>query len=350
MVRSQSQARIVALRDAAQLPADAGRTAIVLNANAKRVTEKVRRKVLAAAPNADVFFTESLDQAAFVARRVVERGYGTVLTGGGDGTVVNTLQQVLDAATQLGAPTPRFGVLRLGTGNAVADYLGAGRYEDDLARIDQAPVKRVDLLRLGDGRRTTFGGLGWDAHILDNYDKLKTAAERFAVTRALFKTAAGYLIAGVGKSVPEFLLQRPRWNLKVINTGDMAWRIDESGNVVERFGPGAVVYDAPVRMACFGTTPYYGFKFCMMPFAGRNAGLFQLRLLDLSPLSAVRRLPKIWRTGQLNHPGCTDLQLSACRLEFEQDAPLQLSGDAAGHARSLDLRLDAPLSMLDFTR
>lgn len=330
--------------------AAAPRSALILNQNAKRVTQKVHKRIQEVAPHTDIFFTESLEQAAFVSRRIVERGYETVLTGGGDGTVLNTLQQVLAAAEQLHRPAPRFGVLRLGTGNAVADYLGAGHYDDDLRRIDQVGQRRVDLLQLSDGRRTTFGGFGWDAHILDNYDKLKNAAERFTLTRALFKTAAGYLIAGIGKSVPEFLIQRPRWKLRVINTGDFAWRLNDEGQILERYGRGATVYEGSVRMACFGTTPYYGFKFCMMPFAGKDAGLFHLRLIDLNPLTAVSRLPRLWRTGQMHHPGCVDFQLSACRLEFETEVPLQLGGDAAGQAQTMELRTDTPLSMLDFRR
>ena len=51
------------------------------------------------------------------------------------------------------------------------------------------------------GRRTTFAGFGWDAHILNNYDRMRESAERFGPTRALFKTVGGYLVAGLGKSV-----------------------------------------------------------------------------------------------------------------------------------------------------
>ncbi|MEZ4470145.1 MAG: diacylglycerol kinase family protein [bacterium] len=132
---SQSQLRS---KDAVTPPARAERTAVILNKNAKRVTERVRRRIVEVAPEADVFFTETLEQAKFVTRRVVDSGYGTVVTGGGDGTVVNTIQDVLDRVETTGRERPRFGVLRLGTGNAVADFLGARDYARDL-RTSAAP-------------------------------------------------------------------------------------------------------------------------------------------------------------------------------------------------------------------
>lgn len=326
----------------------AGRTAIILNKNAKRVGDRVRRRVSEAAPDADVFFTESLEQAAFVTRRVLDRGYDTVVTGGGDGTVVNTIGQVLAHRERNGhSRLPRFAVLKLGTGNAVADFLGAGDYADDLRALDEATARPLHMLRV-EGRRTTFGGLGWDAFILNNYERMKHRAERFAVTRALFKTVGGYLVSAFGQSVPELLVQRPSWNVRVVNTGGIGFRLDSAtGDVIERFAPGAVVHSGRVRMACFGTTPYYGFKLKVMPFADRTAGMFHLRMIDMHPLAAARRLRRAWK-GELVHPGVTDLQLSACRLEFDGPAPFQIAGDGAGTAQHIDIEVDEPIDVVRF--
>ncbi len=327
------------LVEAAQ-PAPARRTAVVLNANAKRVTEKVRREVLRAAPDADVFFTEDLEQAKFAIRRIADQGYHTVVTGGGDGTVANTIDMICSAIDASGGgPRPRIGVLKLGTGNAVADFLGARDYRDDLRDMAHAPSRAVHLLRLEDGRRTTFAGFGWDAFILNNYDRLKTASERFGATRAVFKTVFGYLLAGVGWSVPELVLRRPRWKVRIVNTGGIGFRLDQEGRVIERFAPGAVVYDGWAQMACMGTTPFYGFKFRIMPFADKTPGLFHLRVLDMHPVAAVRHLRDAWR-GTMKHPRICDLQLSGCRLEFDHPAPFQVAGDAAGHRTTLSVGID----------
>lgn len=327
-----------------------GRVAIILNKNAKRVGRRVRRQVEAIAPpGADVFFTESLEQARFITRRVVDSGYGLVVTGGGDGTVANTIAQVLSHAEARGLPVPRFAVLKLGTGNAVADFLGAGDYRDDLRQLESAVFRPMNLLNI-DGVRSPFAGFGWDAFILNNYDRMRTVAERFFLTRALFKTVGGYLVAGVGKSVPELMVRRPSWQVRVINTGGIGLRVDSlTGQVVERIAPGAVAYEGRVRLACFGTAPYYGFKFNIMPFAAKRPGMFQLRLVDMSPMAALRRLHAAWN-GRLDHPGVTDLQLTACRLEFDEPAPLQIAGDAAGERMSVEVRVDGPVECARFAR
>lgn len=316
------------------------RTAIVLNANAKRVTERVRRAVAEAAPDADIFFTETLEQAKFVARRIADTGYQTVVTGGGDGTVASTISLITDALEQRGdGRRPRFGVLKLGTGNAVADFLGARDFRRDLREMADAPARPVYLLRTPDGRRTTFAGFGWDAFILNNYDRLKRAAEKLGPARSMMKSVFGYLLSGVGWSVPELMVRRHRWRVRVVNTGGIGFRLDGDGRVVERFAPGAVVYDGWVRIACLGTTPFYGFKFRIMPFADKTPGLFHLRLVDMHPLTAVRKLHKVWR-GRLEDRGLTDLQLSACRLEFDKEAPFQIAGDAAGTRKVVEIGVD----------
>ncbi|MFN3200644.1 MAG: diacylglycerol/lipid kinase family protein [Bradymonadia bacterium] len=327
-------------------------TAVILNANAKRVTPRVRRLVEASAGDADVFFTEDLEQAQFVSHRVADRGYKLVVTGGGDGTVTNTIDQVVrrieDTRGAEQVPYPQFAVLKLGTGNAVADFLQARHFKQDLAELSQAQVKPVDLIQLDDGRRVPFAGFGWDAHILNNYDQLKEAAQKNRVTRALFKSVLGYLIAGLGKSVPEFLIQRPQWQCRVINAGGMALQLDTDGNVVKRFAPGEVVYEGGVRMACFGTTPYFGFKFKIMPFADRTPGMFHLRLINMPPLAAVAQLRSAWK-GKMRHRNLTDLQMTACRIEFDDKAPFQIAGDAEGYRDSIELKVnEQPLECLHF--
>ncbi len=327
------------------------KVAVILNKNAKRVGGRVRRRVLEAAPQADVFFTESLEQARFVSRRVVEMGYGTIVTGGGDGTVANTLHQILADHDRLAAdrPRPRFAVLRLGTGNAVADFLGARDYAADLRDLQHAQTIPLGMLKFDGQRRATFAGFGWDAYILNNYEQLKSAADRFGFTRALFKTVAGYLIAGVGKSMPELVIRRPSWNVRVINTGGVALRRGPDGEVAERFAPGQTVFEGRTRMACFGTTPFFGFKFNIMPYAAATPGLFHLRLIDMHPVMAVAKLRSAWN-GTMVDAGLTDLQMSACRLEFESDAPFQVSGDAAGRRRSLDVAFDGTVDCVHYPR
>ena len=82
-----------------------------------------------------MFYSRSLEEAEGFTREVVQKGYGTVVAGGGDGTLartVNLVQRYIREANQWRIERyrrygdwqplirrPRFGYLRLGTGNGI---------------------------------------------------------------------------------------------------------------------------------------------------------------------------------------------------------------------------------------
>src|SRR5690606_39610143 len=102
-------------------------------------------------PADDLFLSRSTSEAKTIAREVVGRKYRTVFTGGGDGTFVSFVTEILDFLRDAREPLPRFGVLKLGTGNALAGMVGAapgvGIVDDVLrARAGQVPRgRRRDL-------------------------------------------------------------------------------------------------------------------------------------------------------------------------------------------------------------
>jgi diacylglycerol kinase family enzyme len=124
----------------------------------------------------------------------------------------------------------------------------------------------------------------------------------------------------------------------VTNGDAMGFKLDRQGNVIERYAPHAVLYEGPARMGCFGTTPFYGFKFRVMPFADRTPGMFHFRVIDLPPLAAVAQLPQAWQ-GRLDHPRLFDFQLTGCEVEFDHAAPFQIGGDAKGTRERLSVRI-----------
>src|SRR5437870_1647488 len=113
------------------------RVAVLLNANAGAVTDRLRRELENFVPPEDIFYSRTIEDARGIARTVLERGYATVLTGGGDGTFVAYVNCLFEEASQSqvmvsggGAVQlarhrfriPRVGVLKLGTGNAVVEF------------------------------------------------------------------------------------------------------------------------------------------------------------------------------------------------------------------------------------
>src|SRR5438132_14391145 len=74
------------------------RVAVLLNANARAVSEGLRRELEAFVPTDDLFYSRTFEEARSIARTVLSRGYRTVLTGGGDGTFVGFANCIPDAA------------------------------------------------------------------------------------------------------------------------------------------------------------------------------------------------------------------------------------------------------------
>jgi YegS/Rv2252/BmrU family lipid kinase len=139
------------------------RVLLIVNPASRRAA-RLRRKVLKAFANAGVecefMLTEAPGSAATIAKSHAHK-YDAVFTLGGDGTVM----EVLGALAHHGPPV---GVLAGGTANVVARTfhipLNPMRAVPMLLNGDEA---RMDLGRLGDGRRFAIGvGVGLDATMI----------------------------------------------------------------------------------------------------------------------------------------------------------------------------------------
>src|SRR5215468_8623923 len=108
-------------------PSRAGRIAVVVNGNAKSVTAEVIETLDQILDGGDLFVSRRVEESEAIAHTLVDRGYGTILTGGGDGTFTVVVTAVVHEARRRSAPVPRFGLLRLGTGNSLAWVLGASK-------------------------------------------------------------------------------------------------------------------------------------------------------------------------------------------------------------------------------
>lgn len=332
----------------------APRFAVLLNANAKRVDADVRRALEDVVGPSDLFLSRDAREAAAVAELVVARRYRTVFTGGGDGTFVGWVNQIVDHAERRGSPVPRFGVLALGTGNAVAELVGArpDQHVEHLAAFAggaAAGVRRLDLLTC-DGRRTPFAGVGLDAAVLNDYAGLKS---RFAGTplRGATSGLPGYLLAGAVRSAPRYLVERRPSYCEIVNLGRAAYRLDGRGRQVgPAIGHGELIYAGPCMMAAASTVPFYGFGLRAFPFAGARPGTMQLRVAaKLSVSTVLWNLPRIW-SGDFAHPGLLDFHAERVAVQFERPMPLQIGGDAEGWRDAVTFGIaPRPVEVVDFT-
>src|ERR1700712_93180 len=174
------------------------RIAVVVNGNAKSVTKEVISTLDQILLGGDLFVSRSLDDAGHIARTLVSRGYGTVLTGGGDGTFTVMVTEVVREGRKQNRPLPRFGLLKLGTGNALAWVVGArdpktGELAADITRLTQDAGSRNMRLIEVEGFIAPFCGFGSDADVLADYAKVKSSLQRTPLKRV----APGLLSYGV---------------------------------------------------------------------------------------------------------------------------------------------------------
>jgi diacylglycerol kinase family enzyme len=335
------------------IPPQADRVAVLLNGNAKAVNSRVRAALSSVVPGEHLFFSTSQAEANHIAEEVVARRYRTVFTGGGDGTFVAWVNRILEASERRAFRPPRFGVLALGTGNAVAEVVGARprRHAHDLARYlrgEVASIRRLDLLTC-EGRRTPFAGVGIDGAVLNDYIWVK---EHLAGTplQRLGVGAAGYGLAVALRSAPRVLLERRPSYCEIVNVGRPAWRLDEAGRRIGRpIGHGELLHAGPCMLAAASTVPYYGLGVRVFPFAESGGGMMHLRVVSSIGIpTLLANIPRIW-SGRFAHEGLLDFHADRVALKFERRMPLQIGGDAEGWRDELTLGMAAnPVELVDF--
>ena len=329
------------------------RVAVVVNGNAKRVTDDLVDTLDQIVRSGDLYVSRSLDEAREIARTIVERGYPTVLTAGGDGTFVQMVTMVTEETSRApGRTRPRFGLLKLGTGNALAWVLGAGDARGrgviaDLARLrKEGGSRRLRLLDV-EGLLTPFAGLGIDAVCLEDYRRTKETISRTPVLRRFASGGLTYAVSIAGVSLPGYLV-RPHPHVRIVNEGSPAIRLDADGRVIGEHAAGEVLWDGPSRIVGMSTIPYWGFGARIFPFAEEREDRFSLRVADLTSLDVALGIRKLWR-GTFRKDTLHDLLVDRISIHFGRPMPLQVGGDVVGSRTVVHARLaDEPLEVVDY--
>lgn len=335
------------------LPPARERVAVVVNGNARSVTQEVISTLDQILLGGDLFVSRRLEDSSEIARTIITRGYGTVLTGGGDGTFTVMVTEVVKEARRQGRPLPRFGFLKLGTGNALAWVVGASQAKGrglaaDIQRLREdagsRPVRLVEV----EGMMTPFCGFGVDAVVLRDYGAVKSSLGKTPLKR----WAAGplsYVVASTTRSIPSYFLRRVP-HCRVTNDGAEAYRIGARGGLLgPPIGKGEIIFEGPARIATASTIPYFGFGFRMFPYAEERPDRMQLRVSRIGPVEFVRNFPAIWR-GDFDNPAVLfDYLVERVTIEMDPPTAFQIGGDPHGERERVQIALSAePIRLVDF--
>ena len=315
----------------------------ILNANARKTTDAAVAALRGVLPAADVVHTRCIEEVEDTLARHDVAQRPLLLCGGGDGTVSALLSRLEQVDR-----TP-IGVLRLGTGNGLANVLGSGSYRTIVDQLPglalPPPTRRFDLVAV-EGRRSHFAGTGWDARILADYRR--NFSERSGRARRFHESFAGYLWALFTITIPEehrLLRAEGQPEVEVTNLGPAAMRADAEGRPMQMIGghTGAVLYRGPSSVASCATSPEWGFRFRAHPNAQASPGWLNLRVYDRPVLEAVRNIGALWR-GKHPQPGMHDFFVQRVRMRFSRPVPFQIGGDPVGMREEVEMSI-APVGV-----
>jgi len=267
--------------------------------------------------------TKAPGHARELALHAADVGHDRVVVVGGDGTVQEVANGLLEADSGLS-----IGILPGGNGNDLARSLGLPhRATDALTLALGEETTRIDVVRAvhGDGSRSTMryfvaaGGVGFDAQV---------AAAMAGPRRRWQRGRLGYSLSTLRE------LQRfsNRYVHLTLETPD-----------------GEHVIDRRVLFVAFANGRYYGGGMQICPDASLTDGLLDLCLVgDISRLEAIRQLPGLYRGRHVNHPAVEFVRATAAYLEGERGTLAHLDGEPFGalplkvELEPLALRVAAP--------
>ncbi len=292
------------------------KTCLILNPSANRgqasETAAVLRSRLSLPGESAWMHTRAPGEAIALARQAAEEGCTLVVAAGGDGTVhevVNGLMQVPAEAR------PRLGILPIGSGNDFAYALG----------IPARPEAAAEVLRQGASRAVDIGMVQdehgkveyWDNTLGIGFDAAVNVRSR------RIHLANGYLIYLLAALQTVLLDHHPvrmRWE-----TAEETWERD-------------------LLMLSFCNGPREGGAFRLVPHANPRDGL--LDYAHLSPVPRWRTVRALFKAMQGTHTDLPEIHIGTCRQAVvESDTPLvvHVDGEIYLGADSASRRLEITL-------
>jgi YegS/Rv2252/BmrU family lipid kinase len=253
----------------------------------------------------DAVLTEEPRHAIRLARQALDDGYRTIVAVGGDGT----LNEVLNGLVEEGAVDPEvaLGIIPWGTGADFSrtlgiprDYMGAGR---QLLRFETQLVDLGRITCLREGREVVHyfinaAGLGFDGEVAELANRFpKVLGGTITYLTCLFISLLTYRNKSVELS---FDGQHVRGRINSV-------------------------------IVCNGR--YLGGGMFMAPEASFDDGIFDVVILgNLNKLEVVANLPRVYKGTHLTHPKVSLCHAREVHIEARERMFLQAEGELIGEA------------------
>ena len=264
----------------------------------------IRRLLDKAGFKYDYEFTTSPNHATELAKDATDNGYKQVIAVGGDGTIHEVVNGLVDTS---GKSKAVLGIISTGTGNDFARSIGTlGTYRSTVDRLATTTEKTVDVgiveYKNGSGKEkqrifVNMAGVGFDAAVL-------------AATKKRFRVVSHipYWISGICT----FAKYRPT---------SMAINID--GQMKNKKSMGVIINN--------------GYSFAggmrMAPDADMSDGLFDTVVLgDINTLEFIKGLSMVYKGTLGNHPKVDTYKAKSIEINTKEQLYLQADGELLGQA------------------
>jgi diacylglycerol kinase (ATP) len=233
------------------------------------------------------------------ARAAVRDGIERLLVFGGDGTMHLAAQGLAGSGTALG-------VIPLGTGNDLARALEMPRRMDRaIEAAVRAPIRRIDLVRVGDLYCIGYAGVGFDSEVAGFANRVRKLRGPLVYVYALVRTLISFAPPA----------------MRVVH--------DEG------------TFEGRVMFAVANNLPTFGGGMRIAPDARIDDGLLDLVIVRKIPkLTLLRIFPKVYSGRHVGHAAC--LVVKTRRVEITLDREMTLFG---GGEPMLPMRPGEPVAI-----
>lgn len=273
---------------------------------AKDKVATVQAALAAAELEYDLTLTAAPGEGTRVAREAAGAGYDAVIAAGGDGTISEVINGLIQAAPGA-SPTVPFGIIPIGTANDFSDMVDVPRELTTIARIiSTGNSRQIDAARI-----TVGADSSQPTHYFNNNSAVAmepmVTLEHIKMTR--LKGEMRYVAA----------LIRALWKLK-------AWQMQISWD--------GGSYEGPTYLVSLCNSPRTG-GFYMAPNAQTDDGLLDLILVPEVPKRTVLAiLARLMRGNHISHPMVTSAQTTRLEISSRPGTPLHADGEILAEAAS----------------
>lgn len=280
---------------------------------AAQLLPQIRNKLHSLGIGSDAVFTQNPGDGIRLASEARQAGFSLVIAIGGDGTINEVANGLLLAAhDQVAGP---LGIIPVGTGNDFFKMLSEqGDWQSACERIAQEKYRRIDVARVNDRYFINNVGIGFDAQVGIDAQKI-----RWLRGQAVYLAALAYNML--------YTYRTPRVQLHLDGR----------------------LFDQPITLCTIGNGRCSGGSFWLTPHAQIDDGLLDVCLVDgLSKARMLGLVPRVMAGTHIHDRAVKVIHAQQVTITSDDPLPVHADGEilyTAAHKLEIQL-LPAKLDVI----